>query len=234
MLRICSLTLAQAAFSLFVLASVSAKQRTQSTSHVYRFIITLLVEAPVILARLFRGESTIRPINTKTSPSASDIKSSGFAPIAREDARVLILGSLPGQRSIQEAEYYAHPQNAFWSIMRELFSVEGDYEQRCEQLTRNGVAMWDVLARSVRPGSLDADIRTNTSEANDFKTFFQKHRRIELVCFNGQKAAQLYERFVAPGQTELELRFITMPSTSPAYASLSFAEKLEIWRAAIC
>lgn len=179
-------------------------------------------------------ESTIRAIGTKTSLSASEPASAGFAPIAREDARVLILGSLPGRRSIKDAEYYAHPQNAFWPIMRELFSIEGDYERRCEQLRRNGIAVWDVLARSVRPGSMDADIRTNSSEANDFPGFFRTHREVQLVCFNGQKAAQLFERLVDMGQPDSKPRFMTMPSTSPAYASVSFEEKREIWRAVVC
>jgi hypoxanthine-DNA glycosylase len=168
-------------------------------------------------------------MSTNLSSGALDIRSAGFGPIARDDARVLILGSLPGQRSIRDSQYYAHPQNAFWPIMRELFSIEGDYERRCEQLISNGIAVWDVLASSVRPGSMDSDIRINASEANDFKGFFHQHRHVELVCFNGQKAAQLFERSVDTGQSKL--KFMTMPSTSPAYASMSFAEKLEIWRA---
>ena len=79
-------------------------------------------------------------------------QSEGFPPVARADARVLVLGSLPGARSIAEQQYYAHPQNAFWPIMRELFRIDGSYASRCSQLLEHRVALWDVLQSSVRPG----------------------------------------------------------------------------------
>lgn len=160
--------------------------------------------------------------------------SAGFAPIAREDARILILGSLPGQRSLQEMEYYAHPQNVFWPIMRELFSVDGSYEKRCKQLVKHRIAVWDVLARSVRPGSMDADIQTKTAETNDFNRLFSEHPDVDLVCFNGKKAAQMFKGMVKLEQSWSLMRFETLPSTSPAYASMSFADKLSRWRSTIC
>lgn len=123
--------------------------------------------------------------------------SEGFPPIARPDARILILGSLPGQRSIAEQQYYAHPQNAFWRIMRELFAIDGEYALRCDQLSSRGIALWDVLHSSVRPGSLDASIRLDGAVTNDFATFFARHRDISLVAFNGRKAEQLFMRNVS-------------------------------------
>ena len=92
--------------------------------------------------------------------------SAGFPPIASTDAKILILGSLPGQRSLELAQYYAHRQNAFWRIMAELFGVEGDYANRCRQLMAHRIAVWDVLASSVRPGSMDADIQLERIRAN--------------------------------------------------------------------
>lgn len=117
--------------------------------------------------------------------------------------------------------------------MSELFSLQGSYERRCEQLKSNGIAVWDVLAESVRPGSMDADIRDEQSEVNDFDAFFTTHSQIGLVCFNGQKAAQLFAKLVAAGQHEARLCFMTLPSTSPAYASMPYANKLAAWRAVI-
>lgn len=96
------------------------------------------------------------------------------------------------------------------------------------------VAVWDVLAQSVRPGSMDADIRLETAEANDFKAFFAVHRSVELICFNGQKAALLFRKLVEPQQISSLPRLETLPSTSPAHASMSVAEKLSIWRSVIC
>ncbi len=103
------------------------------------------------------------------------IAAAGFPAIARADARILILGSLPGARSIQANQYYAHPQNSFWRIMGEIANAQGNYHERCEALMNRGIALWDVLASSVRPGSMDADIQSDTAVANDFSGFLLAH-----------------------------------------------------------
>lgn len=155
--------------------------------------------------------------------------SEGFPPVARSDARVLILGSLPGVRSITDNEYYAHPQNAFWKIMGELYGVDGSYAERCAQLIEAQIAVWDVLRASVRPGSLDSDIRLDTAEANDFAGFLDTHSQIQIIAFNGRKAEQLFARCVELPK-HLPISTVGLPSTSPAYASLSFSGKLDAWR----
>ena len=159
--------------------------------------------------------------------------STGFPPIAQHDARILILGSLPGERSIREQQYYAHPQNAFWRIMAALFDVRGDYEVRAAQLRDRRIALWDVLHSSVRPGSMDADIRSATAQPNDFADFFARHADIELIAFNGRKAEQLFRRFVDPPEIAAGIRRASLPSTSPAYASMPFSGKLTAWREAL-
>lgn len=157
----------------------------------------------------------------------------GFPPVARANARLLILGSMPGQASLAADQYYAHPQNAFWRIMRELVAADGSYEERCRALTASRIALWDVLRRSERPGSMDANIRLDESEANDFNNFFAKHPRIVRVGFNGQTAARLFDRLVRP-QLDATIEDVqTLPSTSPAYAAMPFDEKLARWRAFI-
>ncbi len=157
----------------------------------------------------------------------------GFPPIARHDARILILGSLPGKRSLQAGQYYAHPQNVFWRIMCDLIGAEGIYEQRCATLTDHGIALWDVLLESARPGSMDADIDLKTAACNDFNSFFAAHRHVELICFNGKKAAHMFQRFVVLANADVSTRFATLPSTSPAYASMTYGDKLVTWRRAI-
>ncbi len=158
--------------------------------------------------------------------------SEGFAAIASLDAHTLILGSLPGRTSLTENEYYAHPQNAFWRIMNSLYGTDGDYEQRCRRLTANGVAVWDVLSASVRPGSLDADIDMATAIPNDIVGFLARHAAIRRIAFNGRKAQQLFFRFVdLPVQPQIET--VLLPSTSPAYASMSFSGKLDAWQRAL-
>ena len=155
--------------------------------------------------------------------------SAGFPPIAGDDANILILGSLPSQKSLLAGQYYAHPQNAFWRIMAAVFGIEGDYSARCRQLMASGVAVWDVLACSVRPGSMDVDIEIETAQANDFAGFLSTHSQIERIGFNGQKAEQLFRKLVVPEYRGVLPELVSLPSTSPAYASLSFDKKLEIW-----
>lgn len=159
--------------------------------------------------------------------------SEGFPPISRGDAQILILGSLPSERSIAEQQYYAHARNAFWPIMRELFGVHGSYENRLVQLTEHRIALWDVLKSSIRRGSLDSAIEAKTARANDFDAFFDQHAGIELIAFNGKKAERLYRQFVDPYLSGRRFDRVGLPSTSPAYAAMSFSGKLALWRQAI-
>ncbi len=161
------------------------------------------------------------------------VSSAGFPPIASTDARILILGSLPGKRSLEEAQYYAHRHNAFWRIMAELFGIEGDYANRCRQLMAHRIAVWDVLASSVRPGSLDADIRLDTARANNFAGFLSDHAQIERICFNGRKAEALFAKLVVPALSSLLFERVSLPSTSPAHAAMPFDKKRDIWAAGL-
>ena len=120
--------------------------------------------------------------------------STGFPPIARADARVLVLGSLPSEASLRAQQYYAHPRNAFWNIMQVIAGAAGGYASRCRALEQRGIAVWDVLQRSVRPGSLDADIDMASAVPNDFAGFFAGHLQVRLVCFNGRKAQAVFRR----------------------------------------
>jgi hypoxanthine-DNA glycosylase len=160
--------------------------------------------------------------------------SRGFPPIAAPDARILILGSLPGQASLVAGQYYAQPRNAFWRVMGDLFDAGLDlpYAGRAERLRANGVALWDVCAAAVRPGSLDSAIDRDSIVTNDFVAFLARHPRIAHVCANGGTAYQLYVRRVQPGlpATQAALPVHRLPSTSPAYASLRYAQKLDRWR----
>jgi len=157
------------------------------------------------------------------------MKSSGFPPIAGADANILILGSLPGQKSLLAGQYYAHRQNAFWRIMADVFGVEGDYSERCRQLLASRIAVWDVLASSVRAGSMDVDIQIDTAQANDFAGFLSSHSQIKRIGFNGQRAEQLFRKLVIPEYKGLMPELVSLPSTSPAYAAISFDRKLKIW-----
>ena len=161
----------------------------------------------------------------------------GFAPVAPPAATVLILGSLPGRMSLEKRQYYGQPRNAFWRIMDELCGAGPGlgYEQRLATLAAAGIALWDVLAAAARPGSLDSAIVTDTMRINDFTGLFGRCAGIGVVFFNGRKSAELYRRRVLPGLEApyRELPNVTLPSTSPAYAGMPFAAKLERWQSAI-
>lgn len=157
--------------------------------------------------------------------------SESFEPIAAATARVLILGTLPGQVSLQQRQYYALPRNGFWRIMGDLFGFSPDlpYSTRTARLTENHVALWDVCRAAHRPGSLDTSIRRPVP--NDFSAFFTAHAQVKLICFNGSKAAELYQRDVFPllPTSMQQLRQQTLPSTSPANAAMSYGQKFSRW-----
>ena len=157
----------------------------------------------------------------------------GFPPVSDERARVLVLGSLPGQRSLQLRQYYGQPRNAFWGIMGRLFKAgpELPYAERTQRLVDSRVALWDVCAAAHRPGSLDSSISRASIVPNAFAEFLAAHRRIGLICFNGSTAAALYSRIVLPDLPEAfrNIPIKALPSTSPAHAAMSFDEKLSRW-----
>lgn len=161
-------------------------------------------------------------------------QSTGFPPVAREDAKILILGSMPGQRSLAEQQYYAHPQNSFWAIIYRLLNSENtlDYGPKRRLLLDNHIALWDVLKTCERKGSLDADIDPRTIALNDFQSFFSRHREIQAIFFNGARAEQLFRKGALPALTRIASTpdYHRLPSTSPAHAALGFEEKYSRWR----
>lgn len=157
----------------------------------------------------------------------------GLAAVAQADAQVLILGSMPGQLSLERQQYYAHPRNAFWQIMARLcdFSPEISYAEKLLALQLHQLALWDVIQSCERQGSLDSNIHHASIVTNDFADFFRQHPQIRLLFFNGSRAEQEYRKRVFPMLAEewRALPCTRLPSTSPAMASLTLEQKLMIW-----
>ena len=156
-----------------------------------------------------------------------------FEPIIGQHPRVVILGSMPGVASLEAMQYYAHPRNAFWPIMGELFGFDYavDYEDRIWRIESLPIVLWDSLKACYRPGSLDSSIDDATAEANDFAWLLRQHPRIRAFVFNGATSEKYFRKLALPRlQQAGRIDFIRMPSTSPANAGLSFEQKLDAWR----
>lgn len=148
-----------------------------------------------------------------------------FEPVFSPDARVLIVGSMPSVKSLADAQYYAHPRNAFWPILFEVFGMSptDDYEAKKELIRRNDLALWDVAGICEREGSLDSNMRD--VQFNDFASLYAACPRIHTVLCNGETAHSLFLRSGYEG----DRRVIRLPSTSPAY-TMAYEKKLSIWR----
>jgi TDG/mug DNA glycosylase family protein len=159
-----------------------------------------------------------------------------FPPIASRSARVLILGTMPGRVSLREGQYYAHPQNAFWRIVGGILGFDPalPYASRVALVQSAGIAVWDVLQSCIRPSSMDSAIDAASAVPNDFTTFLAEHPHIRRICFNGATAEALFTKHVRPRlAADQELRFVRLPSTSPANASVPLPEKIRAWQAII-
>ncbi|MGH8499093.1 MAG: DNA-deoxyinosine glycosylase [Methylococcales bacterium] len=165
--------------------------------------------------------------------SQSDL-ACGFAPLFKFDAQALVLGSMPGRASLHARQYYAHPHNTFWPIIEHLFGYSDplDYAHRTRLLMRHRIALWDVLKTCSRPGSLDSSINESSIIANDFASFYACAPDIRAVFFNGATAQREFHKRIIP---TLAVKYAAipgfcLPSTSPAMASLTKAQKIERWK----
>lgn len=155
-------------------------------------------------------------------------RKSSFPPVVAPDTRVLVVGSLPGERSLAEERYYAHPRNRFWHLIGRVIEVDLqrlDYERRLAALLASGVGLWDTVGSAHRTGSLDAMIRL--AEPNPLADLVHSLPKLRAVGFNGKLAA----RVGMPQIAGAGLALISLPSSSPANASIPLAEKEKLWGA---
>lgn len=154
-------------------------------------------------------------------------KISSFPPIINNESKILILGSIPGVKSLEMQQYYAHPQNKFWKIICGLFHEEltTDYAERIKILEKHHIALWDVIDTCERKGSLDSEIRNE--EANKIGELLHIYPNIKAIFCNGQKSYKNLQKILPK---DFHLPIIVLPSTSPAHASLRYEEKLKSWK----
>ncbi|TCS79678.1 DNA-deoxyinosine glycosylase [Pectinatus cerevisiiphilus] len=155
----------------------------------------------------------------------------GFAPVVKNDAEILILGSMPSVASLAHEQYYAHPQNRFWRLMAKLLGyakMPENYPEKLKMLMDNHIALWDAIASCEREGSLDSAIHREIP--NDFSEFLSKYTKINTVCFNGGKAYQCFKKYNKNILTNDKYRFYSMPSTSPANARFKIGMLEDKWK----
>ncbi len=156
-----------------------------------------------------------------------------FLPVIDNKSKILILGSMPGVKSLQEQEYYAHPQNRFWKLMG-LFCNEPElheynYKRKLEILLKNNIALWDTIKTCLREGSLDTDIQKEIP--NNIRELLNKYPNIKIICLNGNKAYCAFKKYF-PDLSE-KYKCLKMPSTSPANAKFKLRDLYNIWNSAI-
>ncbi len=151
---------------------------------------------------------------------------SSFTPISDSSTTILILGSLPGDKSLELAEYYGHPKNRFWKIISAITDNEIPitYSEKKLLLLNNKIGVWDVVHKANRKGSLDSAIED--VEPNDLNSFIASHRNLKVIGFNGQKAEALFIKFF---KINTALKYISLPSSSPANAGITFENLSKVW-----
>ncbi|WP_228063650.1 DNA-deoxyinosine glycosylase [Faecalibacter rhinopitheci] len=154
------------------------------------------------------------------------INKKSFQPILPHQPSLLILGSLPGDMSIQLNQYYGHPRNRFWKIIFDIFKGEyqEDYILRKQFAENNKIAIWDVAQSAYRDGSLDTAIKDEIP--NDINAFIIENPNIKKVIFNGKKAEQMYLKYFPKLEN---ITYHSLPSTSPANANYSYNKLISVW-----
>ncbi|TDP01882.1 DNA-deoxyinosine glycosylase [Marinomonas balearica] len=156
-----------------------------------------------------------------------------FKPVVPAGAMILVLGSMPGEASLDKQAYYAHPQNLFWKIPASLPNAPSleSYLERIESLDLYRVALWDVLQQCQREGSLDSKIIKSSEKPNDIVTLLKQTPSLKKICFNGQKAFQSFKKHILKAEADFfkQYELVTLPSTSPANASIPKEIKYETW-----
>ena len=152
-----------------------------------------------------------------------------FKPSIDNNSRILILGSMPGVKSLEEQQYYAHPQNRFWKVMASICNepklYEFAYDLKLKTLLKNNIALWDTIKSCKREGSLDSDIQNETP--NDIKGLLKNYPNIKTICLNGNKSYSAFKKYF-PDLSE-KYNCLKMPSTSPANARYSLDILIKEW-----
>ena len=161
-------------------------------------------------------------------------KCKSFKPSVNKKSKILILGSMPGVKSLAEQQYYAHPQNRFWKVMSELCNydlVPIGYNERLKKLLENGIALWDTIGNCEREGSLDSDIKKE--KPNDIPRLLKEYPNIKRICLNGNKSYSAFKKYFPEILADEHYNIYRLPSSSPANAKFRMEDLLMAWQVII-
>jgi hypoxanthine-DNA glycosylase len=167
-----------------------------------------------------------KAIKQVSKPNPPDAKTS-FDPISNADTVILILGSMPGDKSLELGEYYGHSRNRFWKIIAAITKNELPltYSGKKRLLLKSKIGIWDVVHKATRKGSLDNAIQDE--EPNDLENFIASHKNLKVIGFNGTKSEAIFDKYF---DRKSGLKYITLPSTSPANTGIDFDNICKLWR----
>lgn len=161
------------------------------------------------------------------SKSISTHTKTSFDPISNADTTILILGTIPGDKSLELGEYYGHSRNRFWKIISAITNndLPLTYTDKKALLFKTKIGIWDVAHKANRKGSLDSSIEDE--EPNDLDNFIAKHKNLKVIGFNGTKSQALFDKYFA---RKSDFKYISLPSTSPANTGIDFGSICKLWR----
>ena len=170
----------------------------------------------------------VNPTKLELPSTHKNLKKKSLPPIIDNETEILILGTMPGDNSIENQKYYNSSKNQFWKIIFNIFN-EGkyieDYESKIELLKKNKIGLWDVLHNCERDGSSDSNIVNPV--ANDFPNIFSKYKNIKILIFNGKDSYSYYKQLV---ENDSDKKLIQLNSTSSLNSHKTLNEKIIEWR----
>lgn len=187
-------------------------------------VVTIIGEKPQLVSHIPKSKDKV--INKK-EVSQNDNQIVGLAPVSDRNSKILILGTMPGEDSLRKQEYYGNQRNLFWKIIADVTGEPAPlgYEDKKQYLLHHKIALWDMCALCIRPGSLDSNISDEVP--NDIRSFVARHPKIKTIACNGEKAYNMFQKYV--GEMRY-IRILNLPSSSPANAGIKWEVKVERWR----
>lgn len=174
---------------------------------------------PKALTKNLVNKAGAKPISTHAKTS--------FDPISNADTAILILGTMPGDKSLELGEYYGHSRNRFWKIISTITNndLPLTYADKKALLLKTKIGIWDVAHKANRKGSLDSAIEDE--EPNHLENFIAGHKNLKIIGFNGAKSKALYDKYF---DRKTGIKYISLPSTSPANTGIGFDNICKQWR----